>query len=255
MAAEAKTNGDAILLLDFANAFNTVSRNLLISLTARMCPELANLAWWLYKLEPRLLTATGEAVRSSSGTQQGCRLSYPLFALAMEYIAEKLEGIPGLRCTLFYWDDTALVGSPSALATAARIIADCAHETGLELRWKKCHLYGTPTTIDKCRSLQNPSFPTTITFHADLNIEYLKTPIGSDGFVNLWMTSKLQELTQAINSISAMKWKHEAATLLKHCGTFCRVVHLIRTVPPRQIEASIGELDSTIRGAFEGLLC
>ena len=69
MAAEAKTNGDAILLLDFANAFNTVSRNLLISLTARMCPELANLAWWLYKLEPRLLTATGEAVRSSSGTQ------------------------------------------------------------------------------------------------------------------------------------------------------------------------------------------
>ena len=146
------------------------------------------------------------------------------------------------------------MGSPSALATAARIIADCAHETGLELRWKKCHLYGTPTTIDKCRSLQNPSFPTTITFNADLNIEYLKTPIGSDGFVNLWMTSKLQELTQAINSISAMKWKHEAATLLKHCGTFCRVVHLMRTVPPRQIEAFIGELDSTIRGAFEGLL-
>ena len=68
------------------------------------------------------------------------------------------------------------------------------------------------------------------------------------------MTSKLQELTQAINSISAMKWKHEAASLLKHCGTFCRVVHLMRTVPPQQIEAFIGELDSTIRGAFEGLL-
>ena len=75
MAAEAKTNGDAVLLLDFANAFNTVSQNLLIALTARMCPELANLAWWLYKLEPRLLTTTGEAIRSSSGTQQGA--AYP----------------------------------------------------------------------------------------------------------------------------------------------------------------------------------
>ena len=126
MAAEAKTNGDAILLLDFANAFNTVSRNLLISLTARMCPELANLAWWLYKLEPRLLTATGEAVRSSSGTQQGCRLSNPLFALATEYISEKLEGIPGLRRTLFYRDDTALVGSP-APSPLPRVLSLIAH--------------------------------------------------------------------------------------------------------------------------------
>ena len=51
-----------------------------------------------------------------------------------------------------------------------------------------------------------------------------------------------------------MKWKQEAATLLKHSGTFYRVVHLIRTVPPRQIEAFIREFDSTIRGAYEDLL-
>ena len=134
LAAKAKTNGDAILLLDFANAFNSVYRSLLNSLTARLCPELANLAWWLHRLEPRLLTSSGETVRSSSGTQQGCRLSNPLFALAMQYLAKKLQGIPGLRRTLFYWDDTALIGTPKTLATAADIIANCAHETGLKLR-------------------------------------------------------------------------------------------------------------------------
>ena len=50
-----------------------------------------------------------------------------------------------------------------------------------------------------------------------------------------------------------MNWKHAVATLLKHCGT-CRAAHLMRTVPPQQIEAFIGNFDSTIRGAFEDLL-
>jgi hypothetical protein len=45
MAAQAKTNGDGILLSNFTNAFNTVSRNLLISLAAKMCPEITNLTW------------------------------------------------------------------------------------------------------------------------------------------------------------------------------------------------------------------
>ena len=64
MAAKAITRGEAILLLDFANAFNTVSRNLLISLAAKMCPELANLTWRLYKLKPKLWITPEEAIRS-----------------------------------------------------------------------------------------------------------------------------------------------------------------------------------------------
>ena len=127
MAAQAKTSGDAILLLDFANAFNTVSRNLLISLAAKMCPELTNLTWWLYKLHPRLWITPDDSIRSSEGTQQGCRLSNPLFALAMQYIIAKIKDIPGLRTVLCYWDDTALVGTPQALAKAAKIINDIAH--------------------------------------------------------------------------------------------------------------------------------
>ena len=44
--------GEGILLLDFANAFNTVDRNLMMSLTAKLCPELTYLTWWLYKSNP-----------------------------------------------------------------------------------------------------------------------------------------------------------------------------------------------------------
>ena len=83
-------NGEGILLLDFANAFNTVDRNLMISLATKLCPELANLTWWLYKLQPLLITTSGDVIRSSTGTQQGFRLSNPLFALKMQFIAERL---------------------------------------------------------------------------------------------------------------------------------------------------------------------
>ena len=90
LAKRANQNGWAILLLDFANAFNTVDRNIMLELAASYCPELVNLTYWLYKLEPRLVTTTGSTVKSSIGTQQGCSLSNPLFALVMEYISKKL---------------------------------------------------------------------------------------------------------------------------------------------------------------------
>ena len=254
LAKQAATNGDAILLLDFENAFNTSDRDLMISLSARRCPDLTNLTWWLYKKEPRLRTSNGDVIRSSTGTQQGCRLSNPLFALLMNHIHEKIKDIPGLRTTLFYWDDTALIGTPAALATAAKIIADSWPETGLRLRWKKCHLYGTPNTINACRSTQNPNLPEAITIHRDLNIEWLKAPIGSGEWVSQWLQKKLSELQDITQTICAMEYKHEASTLLRSCAAVCRIVHLMRTTPPRQITTFITEFDTTLRTAFESLI-
>ena len=123
--------GEGILLLVFANAFNTVDRNLMISLATKLCPELANLTWWLYKLQPLLITTSGDVIRSSTGTQQGCRLSNPLFALTMQFIADRLKTIEGLRKPLFFMDDIALVGTPEALAKASHVMTNFIAETCL----------------------------------------------------------------------------------------------------------------------------
>ena len=148
----------------------------------------------------------------------------------MNYIHLKIKHIPGLRTTLSYWDDTALVGTPTALATAAKIISDCWPETGLRMRWDKCHIYGTPSTINACRSTQNPKLPGAITMHEDLDIEWLKAPIGSTEWVSRWLQGKLSELQEITQSICAMEYKHEAGTLLRECAAVCRIVHLMR--PP-----------------------
>ena len=49
LVAQAKRLGEVVILLDFANAFNTVDRNLMLRLTAAYCPELTNLVLWLYE--------------------------------------------------------------------------------------------------------------------------------------------------------------------------------------------------------------
>ena len=59
LALWAKERGEVIMLLDFANAFNTVDRNLMLILLCTHCPELAKLTFWLYGCEPLLVTTRG----------------------------------------------------------------------------------------------------------------------------------------------------------------------------------------------------
>ena len=116
LALQAKNNGWVIMLLDFTNAFNTVDRNLMLRLVRAHCPEMAKLTYWLYSQSPHLITSRGDTVKSSTGTQQGCPLSNPLFALTMQYISQCIKDIPGLHAKQFFWDDTALVGTPEVVA-------------------------------------------------------------------------------------------------------------------------------------------
>ena len=254
LARKAKKEGWVILLLDFANAFNTVDRNLMLRLIAAHCPELTNLVRWLYEREPHLVTGAGDTVRSSTGTQQGCTLSNPLFALVMEYIGKKLV-INGLKVKQFYWDDTALVATPEAASEALAIIRSLSKETGLQLKWSKSHLYGTPELVNKrCKTLSKPGFPNDIVFHDSYDMIYLKAPIGSDKFVAEWLETKLSKLEEIVNAISLMPFKHEGFTLLRSCAAECRVMYLMRVIPPRQLAKFLEGFDRVLQKGFEGLL-
>ena len=200
------------------------------------------------------MTSRGDTLKSSSGTQQGCPLSNPLFALTMQFISQSIEDIKGLNVKQFYWDDTALVGTPEAVARTAQRIEDLSRKTGLTLNWKKCRLYGTEPIIENCSKISNPRFATEITLNKSLNMIYLKVPIGSNEFVAKWLTNKLIRLKNIIRSISQMPYKHEAYSLLRSCAAECRVTYLMRILPPRQIRDFMQSFDKVLREGFKDIL-
>ena len=51
-----------------------------------------------------------------------------------------------------------------------------------------------------------------------------------------------------------MPFKHEAYTLLRSCAAECRVVYLMRVLPPRQMRSFMEEFDKVLHIGFEGLL-
>ena len=155
---------------------------------------------------------------------------------------------------MFFWDDTALVGTPQAIAEAVIIIQNLSSETGLYLKWKKCHLYGTSASIDKSRAKFAEGFSAGITCHKNFDIVYLKAPIGSDHFVKTWLENKLKDLGKVIQSVARMPYAHEACTLLRSCTAECRVVYLMRILPPRQMTSFLMEFDRLLKEGFEKIL-
>ena len=119
------------------------------------------------------------------------------------------------------------------------------------LKWRKCHLHALPGTIKHCESL---SFPKALEFHTDFNMVYLQAPIGDDQFVHNWLQEKLHKLNKIVSLLSTMPYKHGAATLLKNTAAVCRVVYLMRILPPTQIADFIKEYDKSLRRGFEQLL-
>ena len=69
-----------------------------------------------------------------------------------------------------------------------------------------------------------------------MNLIFLRTPIGTDELVEAELEKKLRTLEEKVRAIREMLFKMEAFTLLKACWSRCRVVHLMRTLPPRQTQ-------------------
>ena len=113
---------------------------------------------------------------------------------------------------------------------------------------------GKESVIGNCSMMSNPGFATDITLHNSFNMIYLKAPIGSDEFVTKWLTNKLIELKDIVQSIAQMPYKHEAYSLLRSCSAECRVTYLMRILPPRQLGDFMRSFDKVLRKGFEDIL-
>ena len=190
-----KEDGDVILILDFSNAFNSCNRNLLIKLAVTYIPEIAHLIHWLYTNESTLYLSNGEEIISSEGVHQGCGFSNILFVLLMKHV---MRHVPrkGLSAKGSYLDDAFVKAKPSVALKAFRIIKELKAKTNMEVRNNKCHLHAPNDIIAReCTKLF--ASEEDIKIHSDMNLKFLKTPIGEDEFVEAELEEKLQTLKKS----------------------------------------------------------
>ena len=161
-----------ILLMDFSNAFSSISCDLLIQ---EVLSHISSLYPWMgcsYGSQPFLLLGD-KSISSCCGVQQGDPLGSLGFSLVLHPMVQKIiEQVPHLIINTWYVDDGTLCGSPDDLARTLAIIKSDSPSRGLYLNKAKslhfitpgssafhCHLHGIPSTSNGFTLLGSPIGP------------------------------------------------------------------------------------------------
>ena len=76
-------SSDAVLLIDAANAFNSINRSAMLQNIERMCPPAYIYAYNCYAAEARLFVPGGRELKSKEGTTQGAPPSMAFYAVGL----------------------------------------------------------------------------------------------------------------------------------------------------------------------------
>ena len=105
--------GKVLVKLDFANAFNRISRTAVLETAASHFPNISRWVTWCYQHPSSLRFGTSH-IPSAGGVQQGDPLGPLLFATAIHALTQDLKSGP-LDLAMFYLDDGVIAGNTAAL--------------------------------------------------------------------------------------------------------------------------------------------
>ena len=131
----ATCSGKLLLKLDFANAFNTISRQQVFE--AACTTFLASHASWAGVTAGRQPSSSGPPPLRSLPVAAGGPL---LFSAALQALAQELCSMTGLD--FFFLDDGIIAGDALAVVHALQLVKRCAPASGLQLNLAKCDVVG-----------------------------------------------------------------------------------------------------------------
>ena len=142
------------------------------------------------------MTHSGDEVICSTGVMQGCSFAAIAFSLVVKWLVSQMNH-PGLERKQFFMDDGLLYGTPEAIKCCLDLIEKLEPISGLKLKWMKMSIHAPNAESARlCRSL----LPDVIEVieNEEMSFVYLKTPIGSDSFVESYLEEKLIRLRKEI---------------------------------------------------------
>ena len=233
-----------ILKVDLKNAFNKVSRYHVLRLVRSRFPGLARWVHWCYGsgTDPHLWFGSW-TLSSKEGVQQGDPLGPLLFSMVIHEIITAIKAeCPNLALNLWYLDDGVIMGKHDDVLKALSIIQRIGPELGMDLNLKKNELV---KFVD-----QPDSFPAQCKRHLR-NFELLGSPIGDADFSTAYINEFVGERVEhTLAALQGVKDPQAFRYLLCLSVSFCRVVHLLRTVPPQYSREALLNFDTQVRSSF-----
>ena len=243
-------HGDFVVFkVDMSNAFNLVSRQVVLEECATFFPELMPWVSWCYGNHTSLFHPLGR-IWSQSGVQQGDPLGPMLFALVLHKLILSIEADDGcidISLEAWYLDDGVIAGDRQAVIRALGLIEELGPHLGLHINLHKCELFSRNG---------NSLFPTSVKFSPHPNMVILGSPLGDLIHVSRFIADRnlhSKVLLKAITEVAEIDL-HVAFSLLRLCASFCKHVHLSRTTPPSLCSDSLKFCDDEVRSCLSSCL-
>ena len=236
------------LLLDFTNAFNSISRQTMFGEFRRHLPGLS--AWMesCYSGQPLLLLGK-DIIHSCCGVQQGDPLGPLGFALTLHPIIKRIRAeVPSLALNAWYLDNGTLVGSTQDLSAALHIVESAGPSIGLHLNRGKSLLF-IPNVCDSSLSTLPSEVPVTRNGFC-----LLGCPIGPSSFCEEVLQERVGKIKGSLERLRDLSDSHLETTLLRSCLALPKLSYVLRTCPPSNISQATSVFDAAIREALESIL-
>ena len=234
----------AVLKLDFENAYNTISRQVILEELKADFPEVVPWFFFCYGQEAKL-TCQGRILPfgSAQGVQQGDPLGPFLFSIAMRRCCKRLLAELPSSLSVWYLDDGTVVGSEEDVERAWEIVQEEAPRVGLKINAKKCEVW----TSD---GLECSFLPQDVCRSSPDGFELLGCPVGLPRFCHETVMRRVRKIADALERLDAINDPQVEYLLLRSCLGIPKLVFALRASPPSFIRQAARAFDELIVTTF-----